>query len=237
MKCGNCGTSFNEGIFCPKCGQKVINDDSNFISIEDDEKKKLREENERLKEKQQLLEERKKAEEEEERKKEKQRLEEAERLIQENSMRDLENRTVHGTVYKTEEEAIQARAEHDMIDILKEKLMSIKSQEMRKEAFYEFNEELHFPETKRRYGLLKVKVETPKPVSEKVINIYGISILIALVIGVALMESNTLSKPLEIVWVGCMLWYGIGFWVWIIWRMILFIKQKKSSYYRNLQDI
>lgn len=235
MKCNNCGTFFKEGIFCPECGMKVIDEDS--AKSVDEEYKKLKEENGRLKEENLLMEQQRKEREKEEKEKMQKRLEEAERLIQESESKDLENRTVRGTVYKTEEEAMQAKAEHASIDILKEQLMLIKSQERRKEVFYEFKEELHYTDTRQRYELLKVKVETPKPTSEKIINIYGISVLLTFMIYMILSEYKVSSGFLAGILIVCLIWSGFGLWIWIIWKIVLSIKRKKGSYYGNLSNI
>lgn len=237
MRCKQCGTYFEEGIFCPECGTKMEAEDTTEFVYDESEKSK--EEHEKPKREKQSVEEEKGEDGEAQRREEKNRLEEAERLIRENPMRDLENRTVRGTVYKTVEEANAAKAEHDQIDILKEKLMLIKSQKRRREVFNEFKNELKFMDAKKRYELLKVKVETPTPLSEKALNIYGITVLssILIFIYIVLAFNETVTGILERIEIICFAWGGIGIWIWIIWKIVLMVRQRKSSYYRNIKDI
>lgn len=215
MKCSKCGTEFNEGIFCPECGTKYSEQ-----KTEESIKKKEAEcvareqaEAERIAREQA----------------------ETERLVQENIKKEMESRTVRGTVYKSLDEAEVAKREHHMIDILKSQLMETKSQKKRKEIIGRFNEQIETIDAKNRYALLKNKVTKEIPLNEKIHSIYGITVLISLIVNVILLMSIEGEAPL----IGkiCIIWCGFGVWVWPIWKIVLFIKSKGKDYYKNIKNI
>ena len=216
MICKKCGTKFSQGVFCPKCGEKITSestDKSNHeVSSVDKELELLKQKNENL------------------------RLE-RERLTREQEMakRDLDSRTVQGTVYKSIEEAEQAKREHNMIDGLRENLMSTKSQRKRKEIFEQFNEQIATVEVMNRYELLKTKVTRAIPISEKLSRIYGVTVLITFVVSMVMFSIIEGEVPL----VGqiFIIWASFGIWIWPIWKIILFVKSKSKNYYKNLKNI
>ena len=197
----------------------------------------LQMENERLRLEYQKIEQQKIKQEMEQRDEEKQNREKTERLLQENKETELKNRTVRGVLYSTLSEADNAREEHNQIDILKEKLMLVKSQEKRVEIFRAFKYEFQFADPKRRYELLKLKIETPVPRSEKYINIYGISVLITFFIYLVLNMNEGLTGILLGISMGCFIWSSFGVWIWVVWKIVLKCKRKKKNYYKNIEDI
>lgn len=147
--------------------------------------------------------------------------------------RDLQKRTVYGTVYDSLEDAEKAKAEHNKVDVLKEQLLTTKSQKKRYEIFLKFDMDINNVDAKSRYDQLKEKVSTKEPVSEKINILYGITIVIAFILA-AIFE---LTEMNEILFMIPMLWAAFGFWIWIIWKIIWFVKSKKKSYYKNIKYI
>ena len=147
--------------------------------------------------------------------------------------RDLQKRTVYGTVYDSLEDAEKAKAEHNKVDVLKEQLLTTKSQKKRYEIFSKFDMDINNVDAKSRYDQLKEKVSTKEPVSEKINILYGITIVIAFILA-AIFE---LTEMNEILFMISMLWAAFGFWIWIIWKIIWFVKSKKKSYYKNIKYI
>lgn len=262
MKCKKCGNEFDEGIFCPECGTK--NEDKPQMSEEDikelerqqqerierEHQEKERQEQERREkerlakerqqqEKERLERERKEAEvkakEREARAKAEQENAEAKRLEQENAKREMESRTVKGVMYKTFEEAEQARNEHKKIDLLKEKLLSTKSQKKRQEIFSEFNEPIEIRETKFRYDLLADKINTVPPKSEMVCKIYGYTVLVMFVI--CMVDAMIATDEMSTLGLISMLWAGFGCWIWPIWKIVQVIKSKSANHYKNIKKI
>lgn len=247
MKCKKCGTEFDEGIFCPECGMK--NEEKSQLSESNIKEKELQEQERREKEqlekerkqqeKDRLERERKEAElrakEREAKAKAEQENAEAKRLEQENAKREMESRTVKGVMYKTFEEAEQARNEHKKIDLLKEKLLSTKSQKKRQEIFNEFREPIEIRETKFRYDLLADKINTVPPKSEKLCKMYGYTVLIAFV--VYMVNSMIAGNDLSTVGLICALWCGFGCWIWPIWKIVQVIKSKSANHYKNIKKI
>lgn len=249
MKCINCGTEFKEGIFCPECGTRNENIPSlSEVELQEKEcaekeqreaEKKERERIEREREKERLERERKETEvkvkEREARAKAELENAEARRLEQENAKREMESRIVKGVMYKTFEEAEQARDEHKKIDFLKEKLLSTKSQKKRQEIFREFNEPIEIREAKYRYDLLAAKINTVPPKSEAICKIYGYTVLIAFV--VYMIISMTTTNDISTLGMICALWGGFGCWIWPIWKIVQVIKSKSANHYKNIKKI
>lgn len=149
---------------------------------------------------------------------------ETERLVQENKKRDIDSRTVLGTVYKSLSEAENAKKEHAMIDILKSRLMETKSQKKRKEIFGQFNEQIVTIDAKNRYELLKDKVTREVPLNEKINGLYGITVLITFVFTMIL--TMTVEGEFPLLGKISILWSGFGVWIWPIWKIVLFIRSK-----------
>lgn len=168
MRCWKCGFEFGEGIFCPECGTKY-------------EFEKVKIEKERLA---------------------KERAEERlanEKMEQERFLREkiqLEARTYNGIIYVDEQEARRANEENGKIDILKERLIPIKSQDERRRILFEFDskETIQTVEAKKRYDLLKVKINQDKP-KEILYNLfYGISIIFAIIITLVMGEMGCVEN-------------------------------------------
>ena len=246
MKCKNCGTVFEEGFFCPECGTK--NDNAPELSEKKQELKKQKQEqvDKEQKEKERQIQEQERlrreckeievrAKEREAKVKAEKENAEAKRLEQENARREMESRTVNGVMYKTFEEAEQARNEHKKIDLLKEKLLSTKSQKKRQEIFSEFNETIEIRETKHRLDLLASKVNAVPPKSELICKIYGYTVLFTFIIG--MVDGMSAAEEMSTVGLICILWAGFGFWIWPIWKLVQIIKSKSSSHYKNIKKI
>ncbi|MFR5707832.1 hypothetical protein [Faecalitalea cylindroides] len=256
MKCNNCGTEFFEGVFCPECGTKYTNtekedlvqDKTNIMNKEAEKLRALHEKNDRLVkvhelklnlEKERLANQRLELEQLSKERENKQKLEEeklkVELLSQENLKKDVENRTVRGTIYKTLDEAEKAKREHHSIDLLKAQLMETKSQNKRQNIFREYHEKLETVDAKNRYEALKVKVERSETIGEKIIGIYGISVLITFIISVISLSLIEGEAPFVMKFI--FIWAGFGCWIWPIWKFVLFVKSRKVNYYKNLKNI
>lgn len=73
--------------------------------------------------------------------------------------RDLQKRTVYGTVYDSLEDAEKAKAEHNKVDVLKEQLLTTKSQKKRYEIFSKFDMDINNVDAKSRYDQLKERFQ------------------------------------------------------------------------------
>lgn len=171
----------------------------------------------------------------EEARKEQERKREQERLLELKRQKDIEQRTVRGYEYKTLEEAELARKENTQIDALKARLMPIKKQEKRKELFENENLEIKTWEANERYKLLKQKIYTVPPKSERFNFIYGISIIITFFLyifgeGIQSLAANPLVIAMGV-------WCMFGFWIWVVWKIVLVVKSKKVDYYKNISNI
>lgn len=147
--------------------------------------------------------------------------------------KEIESRTLYGTVYESIEELEMAKNEHKKVDYLKEQLLTTKSQKKRYEIFVSYNMETENPDVQRRYEQLKEKVSMPIPLSEKINVIYGVSVIVAFILAI-IFEALEVNEVLFMV---PMLWAGFGVWIWGIWKGIWFIKSKKKSYYKNIKYI
>lgn len=171
----------------------------------------------------------------EEARKEQERKQEQERLLELKRQRDREQRIVRGYEYKTLEEADLARRENAQIDALKARLMPIKKQEKRKELLEKENLEIKTWEANERYKLLKQKIYTVPPKSERFNFIYGISIIITFFLyifgeGIQSLAANPLVIAMGV-------WCMFGFWIWVVWKIVLVVKSKKVDYYKNISNI
>ena len=231
MKCSNCETEFEDGIFCPECGKKceeTLPDFSIEVKKEGEEVEELTKErvaDERLekeKEKVERLEKEKENLERQVKEKaeslEKEKMEN-ERLAQENLKRDMDMRTVRGTVYKTLDEAELAKEEHNKIDVLKSQLLNTKSQKKRQKIFSDFTETITTIDAKNRYEMLKEKISRKVPVSELINRIYGITLLFALF--AVIIGSILVGVDKSIFLMICATWAGFGIWIWPIWKTVV----------------
>lgn len=258
MKCSNCGTQFEEGVFCPECGtknEKIVQLTEKEIREKErqeiERKETERREKERLeqeqREKEKRLEsERKEAEarakEAEARAKEseaKAKVEQeatlAKRLEQENAKREMESRTVNGVMYRSFEEAEQARDEHKKIDLLKEKLLLTKSQKKRQEILKQFNEPIEIREPRHRYDLLVAKVNTALPKSEMICKVYGYTVLLMFVI--CMVDAMVATDEMTTVGLVAAIWAGFGCWIWPICKIVQIVKSKSVNHYKNIKNI
>ena len=257
MICSKCGHEFSVGIFCPECGTKYETPEEEKASLEREEQERLvkeeaehlarkKAEAERLEREQREAEEARAAKEKaeaerlgrerkvaEEKQKEEERIAkervEAERLRQE--QQDLQERTYNGVVYASREEAATAKADNEQIESLKKKLLSTKKQDERRKMIAEFGNPPVTPESRQRYDALKEKSEIEKPKSILINWIYGITVLIAIIL-YAVMGSGMGAMGM-----GLMIWGGFGFYIWPIWKIVLFVKSKNKNYYLNIKHI
>lgn len=260
MKCVNCGTEFEIGIFCPKCGTKYVKN-----TTLDDQKQELEQERKELEEKRRLEQERyqlelEKKQFEKEQAEKNQQLEaeklklEQERIRQENEralkqqqyeseLRTKQQRletenekikmlTVNGIVYKDYDEARRAQEDSQKVNILLTQLRNTKSQEKRLAIFNEFHEEIITVREQQRINLIRQKVNTKQSLAYKLNFYYGISVLVGLIIFIILVAvENMVLLPFFGVWI------GIGIYVWPIWKIILCVKKSKKDHYMNLKDV
>lgn len=249
MKCSNCGTEFEDGIFCPECGKKCEETLQNFsVKVKQDGEKvegleKERGEAERLAKEKEKVERLEKEKENLERQVkenaeslEKEKMEN-ERLAQENLKRDMDMRTVWGTAYQTLDEAVLAKEEHNKIDVLKSQLLNTKSQKKRQKIFSDFTETITTIDAKNRYEMLKEKISRKVPVSETINCIYGITVLVTFLvamIGLVVLGTDTPIFPFLVI---CATWAGFGIWIWPIWKLVLLIISVGQNYYKNIKNI
>jgi len=253
MKCVKCGCEFTEGIFCPECGNKYNAEEAAKIERERIEAEQLaRERAAREKEEQEKAArekaeaeriakekakaeraERERQEAEAKRKAEEERIAkqqaEAEKARQEQQA--LQERTYKGTVYESREEATIAREDEERVESLKRKLLSTKKQDERRKIIAEFGNPPMTAESRQRYDALKAKSEQEKPKSIIINWIYGITVLIAMIPAVALSVEN------GAIYYVAMVWAGFGIYIWIIWKIVLFVKSKSKKYYLNIKHI
>jgi DNA-directed RNA polymerase subunit RPC12/RpoP len=205
MKCVQCGHEFTEGIFCPKCGHKYDVDE--VVQIEK-EKAELEKQEEERKAREQA---------------------EAERVRREQE--ELTARTYNGKVYANKEEAELAKTEADKVEGLKQRMLSTKKQDERRNLIAEFGTPPVTMESRQRYDALKAKTEQKKPKSITINWIYGITVLIALIPAAIFSVDNGAVYYVSMAWAGC------GIYIWIIWKIVLFIKSKGEKYYLNIKHI
>lgn len=249
MKCNNCGADFSEGIFCPECGTKNLEAEQIF--------QKEQERQEEIAEQERLIEEKRKAEriaeekaeiekrEQEREKQEQLRKEreiqlqvekakaEAERIASENLRIDQENRTVRSTMYKTIEEAERARREHGAVDNLISQLMRIKSQKKRQKLLREFGDNIETVDARSRYEKLREKVNRKRPLSEVFCKLLGFVVLGSFIVFciICMYDSESIiGQYLCIIWM-------LGLPVWVVWRIVIFVKSMRKDYYKRLKDI
>lgn len=191
-------------------------------------------ERERIAQEKNEAEERRKAEEE---RKAKERAEEEKRIAEKKreeerlrkEKQEIEARTFNGTVYADKEEAALAKSESEQIEILKQKLLSTKKQDERRQIIADFGEPPKIFENQKRYEALKIKAEMEPPKSVLINWIYGITVLVAFVLVIALNSGAVYNAA--------MVWAGFGIWIWVIWKIVLVVKSKKKDYYLNIKHI
>lgn len=147
---------------------------------------------------------------------------------------NLDLRTFNGVVYSDEEEAVKAREENNIIDSLKQKLKTTKSQEQRRTIMAEFDFTISTSEAKKRLELLKIKVSQDKPKSIMINWIYGGTVLLSAIIVTVIESMSQMDSPLIYI---LLCWYGFGVPIWIIWKIVLTVKKHQKSYYLNIDKI
>lgn len=161
-----------------------------------------------------------------------------ESIKSEQEILEKNKKMVRGILYDTLEEAKIAREEGTEFEFLKSKILSTKSQKKRKEIFDEFCPNFKTNEIKFRCDMLKEKVSKKIPYSETLNKIYGITIIISVIINIIgiMVEENT-GILLGDMFIVPALWLFCGLYIWPIWKIILFIKSKSATYYKNIKDI
>ena len=217
MKCLKCGTEFEEGVFCPECGNRVISEDTNNTLVmptmsAEDREHQLQVMREKTEQERLALERANAARDAQAMADQKDREHqlqlmrertEQERLATERVAADREKAMAakqlererialeREKISQTESEKRELiNFENRKIDGLKSALMATKSQDKRREIFYAFNDQLETFEARGRYQRLKDKVDIEEPQSIKVKKIYGSSIIAAF----------------TIFWVGAIVW-------------------------------
>lgn len=228
MICKKCGHEFSAGIFCPECGTRYETPEEEVLKKEKAEAERIAKEKaeaERIERERQEAEAKRKAEEE---RIAKQQVE-AEKARQEQQA--LQERTYKGTVYDSREEAVIAREDEERIESLKKQLLSTKKQDERRKMIAEFGNPPVTVESRQRYDALKAKSEQEKPKSIIINWIYGITVLIAMISAVALNMEN------GAIYYAAMVWAGFGIYIWVIWKIVLFVKSRSKKYYLNIKHI
>lgn len=228
MICKKCGHEFSTGIFCPECGTRYETPEEEALKKEKAEAERIAKEKaeaERIERERQEAEVKRKAEEERIAKQQA----EAEKARQE--QRALQERTYKGTVYESREEAAIAREDEERVESLKKQLLSTKKQDERRKMIAEFGNPPMTSESRRRYNALKAKSEQEKPKSIIINWIYGITVLIAMILAV------TLSVENGAIYYAAMVWAGFGIYIWVIWKIVLFVKSRSKKYYLNIKHI
>lgn len=227
MICNKCGHEFSAGIFCPECGARYETSEevSKKEKAEAERIAKEKAEAERIEHERQEAEAKRKAEEERIIKQQA----EVEKARQEQQA--LQERTYKGTIYESREEAAIAREDEERVENLKKQLLSTKKQDERRKMIAEFGNPPMTAESKQRYDALKAKAEQEKPKSIIINWIYGITVLIAMIPAVALNVEN------GAVYYVAMVWAGFGIYIWVIWKIVLFVKSRSKKYYLNIKHI
>ncbi len=230
MKCRKCGTEFSEGIFCPECGFKNV--EEAVAPVVDQE---VEAEKQRIAEKERELQEKEKQlKEEQERLAEEQRKKEQERIEREKAIETEKRCQQEKKAAKEREEAEKMKRDNELIDALKNRLMDTKSQEERRKILNDFSGQLNYESSVQRLQNLKEKANQ-KPTFGNLINwIFGGTIIFSIIMTVILGSSGNADSPFIIV---TGLWYGLGIPIWIVWRIVLIIKSKQKSYYLNIKHI
>lgn len=245
MKCRKCGFVFDEGIFCPECGEKNA---ENILEEQTAEQQK-----ELLKKQEQLIEQEKNnlilkkelAEQTERVKKE-----ENERLAKEKEIEihNLEKekiliaqRTYAGITYRTEEEAILAREDNEKVEALKNRLLRTRKQTDRKKLCDSFQETLTNPMAKQRLELLQEKTDKKMPIGILLNWIFdgisfgaGIILFIIVIILACIAPDADISMIIGLIW---MIFGMITTPVAVVWTIISIIIISRKNYYRNIKHI
>jgi predicted nucleic acid-binding Zn-ribbon protein len=144
---------------------------------------------------------------------------------------ELAARTYNGKVYADKEEAELAKTEADKVEGLKQRMLSTKKQDERRKMVAEFGTPPVTMESRQRYDALKSKAEQQKPKSIIINWIYGLTVLIAFILVAVLNVENGAVYYVAMAWAGC------GIYIWIIWKIVLFIKSKGEKYYLNIKHL
>lgn len=224
MICKNCGTEFTEGIFCPECGMRIeeekrIVEPKDLNNVQKDighEESKVKNQMKNNAESELLI------------AKEKAKAEKAQK-----ERMEIEARTYNGVIYDSVKEARCAREENDKIDLLKQRLETIKNQSERQKVMADFNDEITTVEAKKRLAMLKQKVSQPVPKAEKNNKYVGIVSIVLFIISIvidAFWQADTAAAFLVLISFG-------GIIVWFIRKIINVVKSKTRSYYLYIKNI
>lgn len=122
------------------------------------------------------------------------------------------------------------KRDNEAIDMLKKQLMSVKSQKKRQKVLNEFTTNINSDKALNRYNKIKQKVNQTEPVSEKFCHILGWALVISYIIFAIVPFGSGLSDITGYTFI-----FGLP--VWIIMKLVRFIKSFKEDYYRNLKNI
>lgn len=243
MKCRKCGTEFSEGIFCPECGFKNIDEKISEPAGDGEEKQRLAEKERELLEKERRLREEQERIAKEQRKKEQEQIEKEKLLEAERKQLDAENADRERAERKAVEEECAAREreesekllkDNEIIDILKNKLMSTRSQEERRKMLSEFDEQLNCIASQKRIEELRNKVNQKQPHGSMANWIFGVSVILAIVAAGILGGTGNAESQFLIV---AAIWYGLGIPVWILWRIVLVVQSRSKKFCLNIKHI
>jgi len=208
--CKNCGAEFNEGVFCPECGTKFIEDEPVNITkkcpncgAEFSEGIFCPECGTRVDSSN-------------------------EETGKESSTANIFGSTDSNNIATAGAEKAQQDAA--TINSWIEMLSRTKKQSKRQKLLAELpTDTITDPEALTRLAKLKEKVNVPEPKGVQINRYLGWCVLLLIVIS-SVMRTNDLA------WV-IMEIGGWAFWIWLIWKIVLVIKSKSKASYLYLKDI
>jgi len=249
LKCKKCGNEYTEGIFCPECGFKNV-DEVNKA----DEKSRQFDEKKKFQEQEQIEAEQKNDKETKilmsndlgqehlggQKNNKETRTLRQNNLEQERIEEQQKKETEHEKTAEAErihqEDAKMLKEDNELIEALKSRLMATKSQEERKKIIDGFTGKLNCEVSVQRLQHLRDKAEQ-SPSSASLVNwIFGGTIIFAFIAACIMVciSDKFMDSPFYVI---DMLWFVFGLPVWIVWRIVLFIKSKLKSYYLNIKHI
>ena len=258
MKCRKCGTEFSEGIFCPECGFKNINEKTPEPVVDEEVGKEIRrlaekerellEKERRLKDEQERIAEEQHKKEQEQSEKEKLLEAERKRLDAEKANRERTERQAIEVAERAarEKEEAEKRAreleesekllkDNEIIDSLKIRLMSTKSQEERRKMLSDFDDgQLNCAASHKRIKELRNKANQKQPHGSMANLIFGVTVILAIIATGILGGTGNADSPFLIV---SAVWYGLGIPIWIVWRIVLAVQSRSKKYCLNIKHI
>lgn len=122
------------------------------------------------------------------------------------------------------------KSDNEAIDELKKQLMAVKSQEKRQEILKRFTTNISTQEALKRYNKIRQKVNQTEPLFEKICHVLGWTSVIALVIFAIVPIESSLSDLSSTIFI-----HGVR--IWLVMKLITFVRSGKEDYYKNLKNI